>query len=186
MNRRKAGEDFYFLHKFTMLETFGVINATRVIPSPRPSHRVPFGTGRAVGQLLENQLKAHTYAPGGFVMLRQMVHQVAGLFQPGSHLNIAPPLRSFLESVHVEEKLSEMRQHTRGPESFYKRFFRWFDAFMLMKFVHFIRDHYHPNVPIRDAVSWLTEVSGYSTGKAPSEKDLLQLWRSIDRNKEPL
>ena len=59
MNRRKAGEDFYFLNKFTALGTFGEINTTRVIPSPRPSERVPFGTGRAVGQLLQNQKNAH-------------------------------------------------------------------------------------------------------------------------------
>jgi hypothetical protein len=54
MNRRQAGEDFYFLHKFIQLDHFGEITSTKVIPSPRPSHRVPFGTGRAVGDLLKS------------------------------------------------------------------------------------------------------------------------------------
>lgn len=182
MNRRKAGEDFYFLHKFTMLEHFGQITATQVIPSPRPSHRVPFGTGRAVGHLLDNQLLATTYAQAGFVMLRQLVHQVPHLYRPGTQLQIAAPLQAFLESVQLEVRLEEMRKHTSSPNAFYKRFFRWFDAFMLMKYVHFIRDHHAANVPIKEAVSWLTEVSGYSTGKNPTEKDLLQLWRNIDRS----
>lgn len=182
MNRRKAGEDFYFLHKFTMLEDFGEVNTTRVIPSSRPSHRVPFGTGKAIGQLLENQLNATTYAPAGFVMLRQMVPQVTNLYHPDATLEVAPPLGRFLASVHFEKKLTEMRQHTSTPDTFYQRFFRWFDAFMLMKYVHFIRDEYQANVPVREAANWLTEVSGYSTGKNPTEKDLLLLWRSIDRS----
>jgi hypothetical protein len=52
MNKRKAGEDFYFLHKIIPLGGFGEINDTRVIPSPRASHRVPFGTGRAPAPLV--------------------------------------------------------------------------------------------------------------------------------------
>lgn len=183
MNRRKAGEDFYFLHKFTMLEGFDVINTTRVIPSPRPSHRVPFGTGRAVGSLIENKLEADTYAPASFVMLRQFVQQVPQLFNTETVLEIASPLQAFLESVQFEARLNELRQHTSNPNAFYKRFFRWFDAFMLMKYVHFIRDHFHPNVSVKEAASWLTEVSGYSTGTASTEQVLLELWRSIDRDK---
>ena len=44
MNRRKAGEDFYFINKLIKGEIFGEINDTKVIPSPRISDRVPFGT----------------------------------------------------------------------------------------------------------------------------------------------
>lgn len=39
MNKRKAGEDFYFLHKFTPLGGYSEIKTTTVIPSPRISHR---------------------------------------------------------------------------------------------------------------------------------------------------
>jgi len=44
MNRKKSGEDFYFLHKIIPLGHFREINSTCVIPSPRESGRVPFGT----------------------------------------------------------------------------------------------------------------------------------------------
>src|SRR3972149_3134037 len=40
MNRKKAGEDFYFLQKVFPLGQFYRLNTTRVIPSPRPSNRV--------------------------------------------------------------------------------------------------------------------------------------------------
>src|SRR5258705_1441196 len=39
MNRRQAGEDFYFLHKLIPLGGFTELNATTVYPSPRASDR---------------------------------------------------------------------------------------------------------------------------------------------------
>ncbi|MEO5362830.1 MAG: glycosyltransferase family 2 protein, partial [Magnetococcus sp. DMHC-8] len=48
MNRRKAGEDFYFLQKIIPLGGFSDVCSTTVFPSARSSHRVPFGTGRAM------------------------------------------------------------------------------------------------------------------------------------------
>lgn len=183
MNRRKAGEDFYFLHKFIPLGHFGQINNTSVIPSPRPSERVPFGTGRAVGQLLANDLVTETYAPDSFLLLRDFVQQVPQLYDPVYELQISAPLVAFFTSVSLTEKLEEMRQHTKSKAAFYKRFFRWFDAFLLMKYVHFMRDHYFPNVSILEAVNWLTKIAGHDLRKDASAKDFLLLWRSIDRSK---
>ena len=48
MNKRKAGEDFYFLHKLIPLGNFKELNSCTVYPSSRISRRVPFGTGRAM------------------------------------------------------------------------------------------------------------------------------------------
>ena len=46
MNRRTAAEDFHFLDKLAKLGRIGHIEKTTVFPSPRTSHRVPFGTGQ--------------------------------------------------------------------------------------------------------------------------------------------
>ncbi|HUW05627.1 MAG TPA: hypothetical protein VMW01_05160, partial [Williamwhitmania sp.] len=62
MNRRKAGEDFYFLQKIIPHGGFYEITSTRVIPSPRVSERVPFGTGRAMLKMSEaNSTQFETY-----------------------------------------------------------------------------------------------------------------------------
>ena len=53
MNRRKAGEDFYFINKLIKGENFGEITNTTVFPSPRTSNRVPFGTGKAIVDALK-------------------------------------------------------------------------------------------------------------------------------------
>ncbi|QIA07602.1 glycosyltransferase [Draconibacterium halophilum] len=45
MNRRQAGEDFYFLQNLVQMGKVGEITSTKVYPSARLSNRVPFGTG---------------------------------------------------------------------------------------------------------------------------------------------
>ncbi|MFV0507078.1 MAG: glycosyltransferase [Bacteroidales bacterium] len=48
MNKRIAGEDFYFLHSLTRLGKAGSINKTTIYPSARTSDRVLFGTGPSI------------------------------------------------------------------------------------------------------------------------------------------
>ena len=48
MNKRKAGEDFYFLHRVMPTGNFIDIADTTIYPSARISDRVPFGTGKAM------------------------------------------------------------------------------------------------------------------------------------------
>ena len=51
MNRRQAGEDFYFIQKLVPAGGYFNLNSTTVYPSPRASSRVPFGTGASIGKL---------------------------------------------------------------------------------------------------------------------------------------
>lgn len=55
MNRRRASEDFYFLQALMRGGRLTELGSTRVLPSPRVSQRVPFGTGRAI----EAELNTH-------------------------------------------------------------------------------------------------------------------------------
>lgn len=181
MNRRKAGEDFYFLHKFTKLGRYGEINTTRVIPSPRPSQRVPFGTGRAVLQLVEKNLNAHTYAPQGFRDLQALTEQLAGWYERADLSSLPLPLKTFLESVHITERLAQIRQHTASQDAFVKRFYRWFDAFLMMKYLHFVRDHYYEDVPTVAASSWLAGQLGTRVARGATANDLLYFFRHYDR-----
>ena len=80
MNKRKAGEDFYFIHKFIPLGNFADITNTKVIPSPRQSHRVPFGTGKAVNEILDDPKSYLTYHPQIFDDLRPWSMEIKSLF----------------------------------------------------------------------------------------------------------
>jgi len=48
MNKRKAGEDFYFLEKLAKIDEIHKLDGATVFPSARISSRVPFGTGQRV------------------------------------------------------------------------------------------------------------------------------------------
>ncbi|KAA3636987.1 MAG: glycosyltransferase [Bacteroidetes bacterium] len=181
MNKRKAGEDFYFLHKFIELGNFTTIKTTKVIPSPRPSHRVPFGTGKAVGQLLKNKMEYKTYAPESFVALKTLFEHLPQHYSLDAEQvlsNIAAPIAAFLPTVNFKKKWDELHQHTGDFTAFEKRFFRWFNAFMLMKYVHYSRDHFHPDVDVVEASKFILEQSG---NQVPQEaKKQLLVFRQLD------
>ena len=71
MNKRKAGEDFYFLQKIFPLGAFTELTDTTVNPSPRGSDRVPFGTGKAVRAHLAGN-KIGTYPLEAFLDLKML------------------------------------------------------------------------------------------------------------------
>ena len=127
MNRRQAGEDFYFLHKLIPLGGFMELNSTAVHPSPRPSNRVPFGTGCAVSEWLQ-QPGTKTYPFQAFEDLRIFLQAVPSLTKQ-SELQPAPAsIRTFLSEQDFDAALTEIHAHTSTPAAFTKRFFRWFDG----------------------------------------------------------
>ncbi|TNE59061.1 MAG: hypothetical protein EP344_09285 [Bacteroidetes bacterium] len=77
--------------------------------------------------------------------------------------------------------MAEIRKHTAGPDAFRKRFFRWFDAFRAMKYVHHARDGYHPNVSVETAAAWLLAVREKSAERNNTARDLLCIFRKSDR-----
>ncbi|MCB1232282.1 MAG: glycosyltransferase family 2 protein [Verrucomicrobiae bacterium] len=180
MNRRQAGEDFYFLHKFTPLGNVRELNTTRVIPSPRASHRVPFGTGRAVGERINEGGPCLTYAPASFLDLGEFFGRLDDGFE-SKFDHLPDSIGAFLETQAFSERLSEIRANVTNAEAFRVRFFRWFNAFLVMKYLHFARDRYHPDVEVTEAARWLLEQRGEP---APlSARELLLRWREIDRTR---
>lgn len=162
MNRRKAGEDFYFLHRLIPLGNFRNLNSTKIIPSPRKSDRVPFGTGKAIGDWLESNLEEYqTYDYRVFEDLKQFFDLNRTLF----HLSIEElkdhygkfpfSLRSFLAYEEFKSKVAEFHQYSNSRETFDKRLYQWFDGFKVLKFVHSARDQFYPNIPISKALDWL-------------------------------
>ncbi len=170
MNRRQAGEDFYFLGKFMALGDFADLRTTTVYPSARPSWRVPFGTGRAMRRWLEEGTgRLETYHPRVFADLKAFLER-AGAFAgdpvaegPGSVAALAelpPSMTAFLRQHGFAERLREIRANVAGREAFAKRFFRWFDRFMVLKFVHFASGRFHPRLPVAEATAQLLAWQG--------------------------
>jgi glycosyltransferase involved in cell wall biosynthesis len=182
MNRRKAGEDFYFLHKIIALGNYTELNTTRVIPSPRPSDRVPFGTGRAIGEWLTNEKGIYeTYDPQIFEDVKVLSESVNEIYD-GVIPAFSDVLVAFLKTQEFDKALEEIKKNSTTFESFYQRFFRWFDAFKVLKLVHFARDHYYPNIPITSAAAQLLEKMKYGETVVNDPKSLLLTYREIERS----
>lgn len=184
MNRRKAGEDFYFLHKFIRIGKLNTLTNTTVIPSPRISDRVPFGTGKAVGEIVQEKTPYQTYNLQTFEDIKVLFEKVAELHDPNSDwttLPLSACLITFLELQDFSEKLTEIRGNTSSLKAFKQRFFLWFDAFKLMKFAHFARDGYYENIAVADAAIALLEKIGTPCLKQDT-RSLLEHYRILDKN----
>ena len=160
MNKRKAGEDFYFIHKIIDLGGFTNLTTTSVIPSPRISDRVPFGTGKAIGDWISSGKQVFiTYSFASFQLLKALVEVIADLRTKTLEevkLNLNDRDKSvlfeFLKLQNFDSKLTEIRSNAKTEDAFIKRFFRWLDAFTVLKFVHYVRDHGFSPRPIEDEV----------------------------------
>lgn len=187
MNRRKAGEDFHFLQKIIPLGGFTELTATRVLPSPRISDRVPFGTGKAMGDYVAAPSEDYpVYAPEGFRQLRVALAQVRAWYaldRAGLEAVLAalPELvRVYWERLGFVENVLEIQQYTRDVDAFYKRFFRWFHGLRVLQYFHFVRDEYLENVGIVEAANVIAgEIAGTVVDK--DLQGLLEHYRRLDR-----
>lgn len=186
MNRRKAGEDFYFLHKIFPLGNFTELNSTCVYPSPRESDRVPFGTGSAIKKIIENKSGSYcVYNTQTFTDLKLFFQSVQHLFSSSTHHAITALLpesvKVFLSQNNFEEKLKEIREHSASQGMFVKRFFNWFDGFMVLKFVHFARDNFYAQGEIYETALQLMTLSNKKIARDISKKNLLLAYRKWER-----
>jgi hypothetical protein len=181
MNRRQAGEDFYFLQKISWLGQVTELTSVTVHPSPRLSDRVPFGTGRAVGDFVANG-KLGTYPLQAYRDAKWLLGQVEVLWETGRPSG-APPeaMGRFLGEEFVESVVPEIRANSGDSMAFRKRFFRWFNAFRLMKFLNLARDEIHGPAEVEVAATELLEWMKLPRPILGSAVDLLRQFRRLEQ-----
>ncbi len=185
MNKRQAGEDFYFLQKFIEIGRAGELQETCVVPSPRLSNRVPFGTGRAVGEILQSSLPLYfTYQPKSFFILRDLYAGVSLLYERGPDVLeglLHPILKDFLREQNWRAAFRQMRSNVATAGAFRKRFFRWFSAFRQMKFLHYARSCTYPDRPVVEVALGFLETTSRPVPEQRDAKALLLTFRLLER-----
>jgi hypothetical protein len=185
MNLRKAGEDFYFLQRIFPLGNIRHISSTKIIPSARPSDRVPFGTGKTVGDLLKGKNKEyHTYNPKIFIDFKVFNEAVSDIWRSDvveSFLDGLPAsICSYLESIDFITQVLKIKKNCRNSQAFQQAFYNWFNGFKALKYVHYSRDHFYPNVEVLVAAQWILTKQ---TGQVAMNKiEALSLLRTLDRS----
>jgi hypothetical protein len=143
MNLRQAGEDFYFLQHLAKTAGVRKIAGTVVYPSPRVSHRVPFGTGPSVFRLLAREYGAVLfYRPECFQILREWLALVAE--NPDSNGEdilaragrISENLGNYLSRNRFPSTWEKLRKNFRAPSLLMRGFHHWFDGLKTLRLIH--------------------------------------------------
>ena len=185
MNKKKAGEDFYFLQKIFDLGNYSDCNTTRVIPSSRPSDRVPFGTGRAISDYLKSGEELKTYNPELFLELKIFIQTIKQTDFEDTNFRqhfldaIPPTIMDYLKSINFEIILDEIINNSSNPQSFVKRFFRWFNMFRIMKFLNYA-EKYYPEIEVKKASGALLKLESHEIQEA-NARTLLIHYRELEK-----
>lgn len=182
MNRRKAGEDFYFLMKYIVDGKLSECNTTVVYPSPRPADHVPFGTGKAIIKWMEGDREVYpAYDPRIFDLLKSFIDQVPGLYSRKAP-EMEDVMKTFLQEQDFEANLEEMLKHVRDEASFVKRFFKWFNGLKVLKLIHHLQEHGYPDQAIEGAAEDVLRKRYEDVESGLSAKDLLLIYRAKQGN----
>jgi len=189
MNRRQAGEDFYFIQKLFPLGGYFNLNSTIVYPSPRASSRVPFGTGASIGKLnADKSATLLTYNILAFKELRALFGMIDVLFEckpqelDNQYIKLPQGLRFFLDKNEWINKIIEVKNNTSGILSFKKRFFEWFNMFKIVKYLNHAHTDYFEKRPVEAAASELLEERGVRV-ESKEPVDLLLYYRKLEKVK---
>ncbi len=147
MGKQQAGEDFYFLQKVFPLGKSQFIDTTVVYPAARLSDRVPFGTGPAVAKIMVEG-KKEMHSREAFRLLTCLFADLEAFYQADTCFieqmisQYESPLKQFLIQDGFVEKMVEIKQYTASFQAFRKRFFNYFNAFKIVKYLNFVHPVY--------------------------------------------
>jgi glycosyltransferase involved in cell wall biosynthesis len=164
MNRRKAGEDFYFLQHLTEVGPVGEIFSTTVYPSSRLSDRVPFGTGPILRKWMSGEEDlTKTYNFRAFADLKQFFEMTDFFFnvRESDYQELLPrlpqPVVKFLEEVNFREDICTLNANCAEPETFRNRFFQRFNAFKVLKFLNYVHGTFYEKADLDDQMARLND-----------------------------
>ena len=159
--KRKAAEDFYMLNKLAKTGHVLRLEDPVIQLASRVSKRVPFGTGAAM-ERLATYPQFDLYDPQIFQHLGMWLETIPTLWcdrPPVQDLyqwwSESPLTLETLLTLGLEKVLPHAYQQCRDVEHFQRYLWGWFDAFKTLKFIHTLRDHAFPNLPISEAIAMI-------------------------------
>jgi glycosyltransferase involved in cell wall biosynthesis len=194
MNRRAAGEDFYFLNKLAKTGPVRQITETVVYPSARVSGRVPFGTGAAVEKIMSSADSGHLfYNPRVFLILKKWLALMTQSFHRSEQAILAcakeidPGLASFLIARGFLSVWPKIRSNLKDEKTWNRQFHNWFDGFETLKLVNDLSRRLYPRMSLFSALSAMTSLTGgENPGRFMNEhtakaEDLLRILQDLRR-----
>ena len=149
---RNAGEDFYLLNKLAKTGRIVTLKQPELQLSGRFSDRVAFGTGTGIEKihnLVNPERDLLFYNPRIFVRLRQFLAELKSSHRVSADSRFSmPETNHWCEEVKLQGLINEKQKQRSAV--FLKFTDDWMDAFRTLKFVHFMREHYDPSLPLQE------------------------------------
>jgi len=149
--RRMAGEDFYLLQQLSKTGCeIEMIEEAFVFPSNRVSDRVPFGTGKAVGDIVANGrwLTYHEHCYRDLAQLLAVVERRVGGSAADILSEVPAACRSWLADRKFAAVWPKLQNNSRDHKMLLQRFHEWLDAFQTLKLIHFLSDNFYPRIAV--------------------------------------
>ncbi len=176
-----AGEDFYFLQKIIPVSNFSEIKTTTVYPSPRITDRVLFGTGIAVNQIINDaDFDYKVYNLDAFVLLADFFKKIPDFYENKINFDADESNKILLDFLNLNEfknRITEISENTSSFNNFRIRFFRWFNAFKIVKFLNYSHENYLKKQSAVISAKKLLEILNINSNI--SLEDMLKKYRDI-------
>jgi hypothetical protein len=168
--RKNAAEDFYVLDKLAKVGPIARLSGTPFLLEGRISERVPFGTGKALSQLVGKRgalAGFRLYHPLTFAHLAAWLRALQSVARSGGRLEAAleelPPENPFFRAELLVGSLEKMGAFTALREAIAKssgdaptmlrHFHTWFDAFRTLKLIRALQAGGLAALPWREALA---------------------------------
>ena len=128
-----------------------------------------------------------TYNLQAFLDLQELFYRINLFFRPekeslaGIFLELPVPVRTYLEEQEFAKIIQELNGNSSNQSTFRKRFFQWWNAFRILKFLNFAHSVYYKRKDAAMAAEELLTriVEGYSVSRNP--RHILEKLREIER-----
>ncbi len=184
MNRKQAGEDFYFLQK--LVNHRGVVHlpSVKVYPSSRISDRVPFGTGAQITKLVNsnaNEFKVYPLeAFDPLAELFEFVNQQNQLDTINFHTSF-PEFKLFLDQINFESNLERILKNSGSTKTFAKNFYAFFNGFQIIKWLNYSAESNYPKKStVSESIKLLEKLYPKKNFSTLSAKNLLNIYRKLE------
>ena len=167
--RKNAAEDFYALDKLAKVGRIARLSGSPFLLEGRISTRVPFGTGKALSQLLEKRGAVsgfRLYHPLAFAHLSAWLRALGAVARSGGRLEAAleelPRENPFfradllvgcLEKMGAFAALREAIGKSGDAPTMLRHFHTWFDAFRTLKLIRALQSGGLSALPWREALA---------------------------------
>ena len=194
--RRQAGEDFYLLNKLAKIGEVINLQCAPLALESRLSDRVPFGTGPALLKIMtldDPQQQYLYYHPDCFLALKCWLH-ICQTLQPETSGSLSLEtittaktsveafstifskvdsklLLQCLKALGVDKAMAHAGSHSKTKHTYARHMHNWFDAFLTLKFIHWMRDNALPSLPLH-------EIRGLESTAAIQKQSGLELYPS--------